>query len=196
MSNAKPAALATFSTSSCGTLATDPVGDDNYDPEGQAAVAQPGQNPQLDLTGVAMQLSPDGQTLRIIVSVANMTTTIPTPGVENDYNVVWAYNGTTYFAQLAVEPGGVVNAYDGQLVRASLENRYQQLDVVNGSIATGPNGTAEIDVPLADIGNPPLGAILPFPTSQSYVRLGVLAGSLQPVDATNAGLSYLFAGGC
>jgi subtilase family serine protease len=196
VSNAKPAPLATFSTSSCGTLATDAVGDDNYDPEGQAAVAQPGQNPQLDLTGVTMKLSPDGQTLRIIVSVANMTTTIPTPGVENDYNVVWAYNGTTYFAQLAVEPGGVVNAYDGQLVRVSLENRYQQLDVVNGSIATGPNGTAEIDVPLADIGNPPLGAILPFPTAQSYVRLGVLAGSLQPVDATNAGLSYLFAGGC
>jgi subtilase family serine protease len=192
VSAAKPAALATFSTTSCSTLTTDPAGDDNYDLEGQAAVAQPGQNPQLDITGLTMQLTPDGHTLRVIVSVANMTTTIPTPGVENDYNVVWAYNGTTYFTQLAVDPGGVVNAYDGQLVRVSLENRYQQLDVVSGSITPGPNGTAEVDVPLADIGNPPLGAVLPFPTAQSYVRLGALAGTLQPVDATGAGLSYLF----
>jgi len=196
VSSAKPAPLATFSTTSCGSIVTDPTGDDNYDPGGQAQVAQPGQNPQLDITGLRMQLTPDGQTLRIIVTVANMSTTIPTPGVENDYNVVWSYNGTTYFSQLAVEPGGVVNAYDGQLVRVTLENRYQQTDVVSGSITTGPNGTAEVDVPLADIGNPPLGAVLPFPTAQSYVRLGVLAGSLQPVDATNAGLSYLFAGGC
>ena len=87
--------------------------------------------------------------MRVIVSVANMSSTMPTPGVENDYNVVWAYNGTTYFTQLAVDPGGVVNAYDGRLVRVSLENRYQQLDVVSGSITPGPNGTAEVDGPAS-----------------------------------------------
>ncbi|MHB8468228.1 MAG: S53 family peptidase [Gaiellaceae bacterium] len=195
VSTAKPAPLATFSTTSCSNILTDATGDDNYDIEGQAAVAQPGQNPQLDITSLKMLLSPDGKTLRVITTVANMSSAIPTPGVENDYNVVWSYNGVTYFAQLAVEPGGVVNAYDGQLVHASLESRYQQLNVDNGSITLGPNGTAEVDVPLADVGSPPPGAVLPFPTAQTYVRAGVLAGSLQPVDATSAGLSYLV-GGC
>jgi hypothetical protein len=70
------------------------------------------------------------------------------------------------------------------------------LHVDTGSITPGPNGTAEMDVPLANIGNPPLGSMFEFPTTQSYVRLGILAAPLEPVDGTSAGISYLLAGDC
>ena len=44
-----------------------------------------------------------------------------------------------------------MQAYDGQLVHVSLENRYQQLHVDTGTITPGPNGTVEVDVPLANL---------------------------------------------
>ena len=187
--------VAQFQTTSCGTLFTDPAGDDVYIVEGQTLGAQ-GTDPQLDILSAQMLLSADGQTLRTIITLRNLSTTIPTGGVENDYNMVWSYNGVQYFTQLAVEPGGVVNAYDGQLIHLSLENRYQQFHVDTGKITLGPNGTVEVDVPLANVGSPPAGAVLVFPSAAAYVREGVLAGPLEPVDTGGPGISFLVAGGC
>src|SRR5204862_3564135 len=110
-------------TTSCGGLFTDNAGDDKYVVDGQALGAQ-GAQPQLDILGGQMSLSPDGQTLRTIITVRDLTTTVPTGGVENDYNFVWFLNGIEYFTQLAVEPGGVVNAYDGEVLHLSLETRF------------------------------------------------------------------------
>jgi hypothetical protein len=146
--NVAPAPVVTTPTTSCGQLFSDPANDDSYSVEGQS-LAAPGTSPQLDILGGQMLLSPDGQTLRTIITVRNLSTTIPTGGVENDYNFTWTFGGTTFFTQLAVEPGGVVNAYDGELLRLSLENRFQQLHVDAGTITPGPNGTVEVDVPLA-----------------------------------------------
>jgi pseudomonalisin len=175
---------------SSGTLFTDPAGDDVYAVEGQTLGAQ-GSDPQLDLVAGAMELSADGQTLRTIVTVRDLSTTIPTGGVENDYNLVWTFNGVQYFTQVAVGEGGAVTAYDGQVLHVSLETRYQQLHVDTATLTPGPNGTLEVDVPLANIGAPAAGQLLQQPSAQSYVREGVLAGPLEPVDSAGPNADFL-----
>jgi pseudomonalisin len=184
------AAQAAPQVSGCGILFTDVAGDDSYSVEGTSLAAQ-GTSPQLDILNGQMCLSPDGQTLRTILTVGNFDTTVPTGGVENDYNVVWQFNGTEYFTQLAVEQNGTVLAYDGQAVHASLETRFQQLHVDTGIVTPGPNGTVEVDVPLANIGSPPSGSVLATPSAQSYVREGVLAGTLEPVDSAGPNADFL-----
>ena len=102
--------------------------------------------------------------------------------------MVFTYDGTLYFTQLAVEPGGIVNAYDGQLVKVSLENKYLQEHVVTGKITLGPNGTAEVDAPIADFPGLASGQSLIRPSGATYVREGVTNGPLEPIDS--AGPTY------
>jgi hypothetical protein len=177
--------------SGCGTLFTDAAGDDNFAPEGVSLSGGPGTNPQLDILNGQMCLSPDGQTLRTILTVKNLTPTVPLGGTEADYNFVWQSNGTEYFTQLAIEEDGTVLAWDGQAIHASLETRFQQLHSDTGTITPGPNGTVEVDVPLANIGSPASGSVLATPSAQSYVREGVLAGSLQPADSASPYADFL-----
>jgi subtilase family serine protease len=191
---APPVPAVAAPTTTCGSLFTDAAGDDSLVVEGQTLGAQ-GADPQLDILGGQILLAPDGQTLRTIITVRNLTTDIPTGGTENDYNFVWFLNGVEYFTQLAVEPGGVVHAYDGQVLHVSLETRFQQLHVDKGVITPGPNGTVEVDVPLANIGSPALGQTLEKPSATAYVRVGVLAGSLQTVDSGGPNANYVL-GAC
>ncbi len=185
-----PAPVGATATTTCGSLFTDASGDDVYAIQGQTLAAQ-GTSPQLDILSSKLLLSADGQTLRSIITVKNLTTAIPTGGVENDYNLVFTIGGTQYFTQLAVEPGGAVQAYDGQLLHVSLENRYQQLHVDTGSITQGANGTVEVDVPLANLSGAVLGTQLQRPSAASYVREGVLAGTLEPVDSAGPVNDYV-----
>jgi len=179
------AAQPTPQVSGCGTLFTDGTGDDAY------LLSSQGANPQLDIVNGQMCLTPDGKTLRTILTINNLSATVPSGGVENDYNFVWSFNGTTYFTQLAVEQTGTVLAYDGQAVHASLETRFQQLHVDTGIVTPGPNGTVEVDVPIANIGTPASGSIFARPSAQSYVREGVAAGSLEPADSAGPSADFL-----
>jgi pseudomonalisin len=180
-------------TTSCTSLFTDASGDDKLIVENQTLGAQ-GAQPQLDILDGQMRLTPDGTTLRTILTVRNLTTDIPAPGTENDYNFVWSLNGVQYFTQLAVLPGGVVNAYDGEVLHVSLETRFQQLHVDKGVITPGPNGTVEVDVPVANVGALTAGQVLESPAATSYIRAGVLAGSLQTVDSGGPNANYVVAG--
>src|SRR5207248_10306334 len=67
---------------SCGSLFTDAAGDDSYVVEGQTLGAK-GADPQLDIVGAQLALSPDGQTLRTIVTLNNLSTAITSGGGEN-----------------------------------------------------------------------------------------------------------------
>ena len=138
-------------------------------------LAAQGTIPQLDILSAKLLLSADGQTLRSIITVRNLSTTIPTGGVENDYQLVWSYGGTQYFTQLAVEPGGVINAYDGELLRLSLENRYQQLHVDTGSITAGAERHRRRSTSRSRTcrASSP-GAALAAPSAATYVREGVV----------------------
>jgi len=193
--NVAPAPIVTTTTTSCGTLFSDPSGDDSYSLEGQSLGA-PGADPQLDILGGRMVLTPDGQTLRTILTINNLSTTIPVGGGENDYNFVWTFGGNQFFTQLAVEPGGVVNAFDGELVRVSLENKYLQEHVDTGKITLGPNGTVEVDVPLSNLPGVAIGSQLQQPNATAYVREGVNQGPLEPVDSAGPSSNYLAATGC
>jgi subtilase family serine protease len=180
--NTQAAPIVTSPSTTCGTLFTDPAGDDSYSLEGQS-LAAPGTSPQLDVLGGRIVLSPDGQTLRTILTIDNLSTTIPTGGGENDYQMVFTFGGNQYFTQLAVEPGGVVNAFDGELVRVSLENKYLQEHVDTGKLVLGPNGTVEVDAPLSDFPGVTAGSTLLRPNAATYVREGVNQGPLEPVDS-------------
>jgi hypothetical protein len=97
--------------------------------------------------------------------------------------MVFTFGGSQYFTQLAVEPGGIVNAWDGELVRVSLENKYLQEHVATGTITLGPNGTAEVDAPLSDFTGVAAGSTLLRPSGATYVREGVNQGPLEPADS-------------
>ena len=180
----KPAAVVTSPSTTCGSLFTDPAGDDNY----SLVADSPGANPQLDILSGRAFLSADGQTLKTIISVNNLTTDIPAGGGENDYQMVFTFGGNQYFTQLAVEPGGVVLAWDGELVHVSLETKYLQEHSVPGTITPGPNGTAEVDAPISDFAGVAAGSTLLRPSGSTYVREGVDQGPLEPADS--AGPSY------
>ncbi len=180
--NTPAAPVVTTSSTTCGDLFTDASGDDSYALEGQSLTA-PGTSPQLDILKGRAFLSPDGQTLRTIITVSNMNTTIPTGGGENDYQMVFTFGGTQYFTQLAVEPTGTVLAWDGQLVHLSLENKYLQEHADTGTITLGPNGTAEVDAPISDFTGVASGSTLLRPSAATYVREGVNQGPLEPADS-------------
>jgi len=182
--NTKPAAIVTSPSTTCGSLFTDAAGDDNY----SLVQDSLGANPQLDIVSGRAFLSADGQTLKTIISVNNLTTDIPAGGGENDYQMVFTFGGTQYFTQLAVEPGGVVLAWDGSLVHVSLETKYLQEHSVPGTITLGPNGTAEVDAPISDFPGLTAGSTLLRPSGSTYVREGVDQGPLEPADS--AGPSY------
>lgn len=180
-----PAPIVTSPSTTCGSLFTDPAGDDNYS-FGLGAGA--GASPQLDILSGRAFLSADGQTLKTIITVNNLSSVIPTGGGENDYQLVFTYQGTQYFTQLAVEQDGTVLAWDGQLVKVSLENKYLQEHLVSGTITPGPDGTAEVDAPLSDFTGVTAGSTLLRPSAATYVREGVNQGPLEPADS--AGPTY------
>jgi pseudomonalisin len=175
--NTKPAAIVTSPSTTCGSFFTDAAGDDSY------LLASPGTLPQLDILSGRAFLSADGQTLKTIISVNNLSTVIPTGGGENDYQMVFTFGGNQYFTQLAVEQTGTVLAWDGELVKVSLENKYLQEHSVPGTITLGPNGTAEVDAPIADFPGLAAGATLLRPSASTYVREGVNQGPLEPADS-------------
>jgi pseudomonalisin len=183
--NTTPAPTVASPSTTCGSLFTDPAGDDNYS-FGLGAGA--GASPQLDILSGRAFLSADGQTLKTIITVNNLSSVIPTGGGENDYQLVFTYQGTQYFTQLAVEQSGTVLAWDGQLVKVSLENKYLQEHLVTGTITPGPNGTAEVDAPISDFTGVTAGSTLLRPSAATYVREGANQGPLEPADS--AGPTY------
>jgi subtilase family serine protease len=191
---AKPNPVVTTAATTCGNLFTDASGDDSYVVQGQV-LAAPGTLPQLDILSSRAFLSADGQTLKTVITVKNLSSTVPTPGGENDYQIVFTYNGTQYFTQLAVEQSGTVLAWDGHLVRVSLENKYLQEHAVTGTLTPGPNGTVEVDAPVADFPGIAKGQTLLRPSAATYVREGVNQGPLEPIDSAGPSFNALL-GAC
>jgi hypothetical protein len=193
-----PPPATSYNLNACSpTFVDDPSADDQFSFEGHS-LAGPGSNPQLDVVSGSLAVTPDGKTLRAIVTLRNLSTSIPAPGGENDYRVVWNYGGTSYFGLATVEPGGSVLYLDGKAITAGPETRYEPLNVDSGSFTPGPNGTVEIDVPLANVGSPPTGAVLVAPTAEADVRFPGTAttGLLQTIDSDGPNLDYQIGQSC
>ena len=191
--NTTQAPVAATPTTSCGDLFADPSGDDVFVYQGQSFGAQ-GAQPQLDILSGKALLSPDGTTLRTIITVRNLSTVIPIGGGENTYNFIWTLNGNQFFTQLAVDPGGVVTAFDGEVIHLPVLTKFQQLHVDTAVLTQGPNGTIEVDVPLANIGSPALSQVLQGATATANVRMVLPAGGLfATVDSGGPSSDYVLA---
>jgi len=153
----------------CGTAFTSPTGNAT-DP------VTNGQDPQLDLTGGSLNLSADGSTLHAVLSVADLTATVPGIGMAADWFMFWTSNGTTWFAQARVDRSGGVSYEDGRV--RSGAGPAPKTNVDQGRFVPGSPGTIEIDVPVAHVGSPAVGTRLQYPYGMSSLQLATLAPTI------------------
>jgi hypothetical protein len=67
--------------------------------------------------------------------------------------------------------------------------------VDTGVLTLGPNGTVEVDVPLANIGSPTVGQVLQGPTATANVRMVLPVGGLfATIDSAGPTSDYVLAG--
>ncbi|HET6811767.1 MAG TPA: S53 family peptidase [Acidimicrobiales bacterium] len=148
-------------------------------------------DPQLSL--LAGNLAVSGSNLVATLTVANLSTQVPSGATGMAWYSTWTLNGTTYFAQAEVGPTGVPDFADGTVSG----NQYSAVNSDTGTLTPGPNGTVQIVVPLANVGNPPTGSILSAPAGKTYTEEGtpptsVLGsnGLLEQVDSGGPGCSF------
>lgn len=128
----------------------------------------------LDIVSASFA-SPNPTTLRVTLTIKNLQSVPPPTNLGGAlWAVFWNYNGTTYYAR-AENKGAAFTFDDGTYT----SNFNAVNSAVAGTTTLGPNGTFVIDVPLADVGNPPAGATLTFPFAETH-------GSLQAVYWTAA----------
>jgi subtilase family serine protease len=128
----------------------------------------------LDIVSASFA-SPNASTLRVTMTIKNLQAVPPPVNLAGAYWIVyWNYNGTTYYAR-AQNTGAAFTFDDGTYT----SNFNAVNSAVTGTTTLGPNGTFVIDVPLADVGNPPAGATLTFPFAETH-------GTLQAVYWTAA----------
>jgi pseudomonalisin len=112
----------------------------------------------LDIASANLSLS--GTTL-----VAQIHGPALAPGIDpagtngTDYYLLWTYAGTTYYGMAYVDPTGTQVFYDdGNTNDSSLTPPTSSN--ITGSFASD---TLTLDIPLADVGNPPAGSVLSYP---------------------------------
>ena len=70
----------------CGALFTDPSGDDVQDADLVPIPGTDGQNPQLDIVRGDLSVSSDGSMVTTTLTIANLSTDLPTGGQSNEYS--------------------------------------------------------------------------------------------------------------
>ncbi|HEY8300964.1 MAG TPA: S53 family peptidase [Jatrophihabitans sp.] len=174
----------------CTPLFTDAAGDDSY-PLGTSS----GGNPQLDVLAGTIDTSPDGKTLRVLTTIKNLSTSAASPaGGGNEYYSLWTYKGTTYFADAEVDATGAVTYHDGTVAGS----QYTTAHTVTGHFGSGRNGVVEVDVPVADVGSPPVGAHLTAPGAQTKVLVGTAqtGGLIEAADSAGPKYDYVVGQSC
>jgi hypothetical protein len=186
----QPPAGSTTRPGACTPLFTDAAGDDSY-PLGTSS----GGNPQLDVLAGNMGISSDHKTLRVFTTIKNLSTSGATPlGGGNEYYFLWTYNATTYFADAEVDATGAVTYHDGTVAGTQYTTAHDD----TGHFGSGPNGVVEVDVPLADVGSPAVGAHLTGPGAQTKVLVGTAqtGGLLEAADSGGPKYDYVVGENC
>ena len=180
----------------CTPLFTDAAGDDAY-----LLGSNAGGNPQLDIRSGILSASGSRLTLKAFLTMADLSTdpASAAPGVPggtaNEYYLLWSYNSTTYFANAEVDTTtGTVSYSDGTVSG----NQYTTAHTDTGQFTAGPNGVIEIDIPIANVGSPPLMSRFTGPGAQTKVLEGTTAtgGSLQSADSAGPQYDYTWAARC
>ena len=87
-----------------------------------------------------------------------------------------------------------MTAFDGEVIHLPVLTKFQQLHVDTAVLTQGPNGTIEVDVPLANIGSPALSQVLQGATATANVRMVLPAGGLfATVDSGGPTSDYVLA---
>jgi pseudomonalisin len=152
-------------------------------------------DPQLSLIHGAMSVSADGTSLRLLLSVSDLSETVPTGAAADEWYGLWSYNGTEYFgnAQLTDVPGATPTFDDGTVTDTGGENSYNTVNTDDtGLLTLGTNGVVEIDVPLANVGSPADGTVLASPTGETDIEIGAPGGGglLEKVDSGGPTCNY------
>ncbi len=149
-------------------------------------------DPQLTLLKGNIVLS--GSTLRVLLTIDNLSETVPTGAAADEWYMLWTYGATTYFANAQVTSPNISGpAYgDGTVTVTGTEHSYNNVNTDTGSFTPGHNGVVEIDVPVANVGNPASGAILQGPSGETDIEVGVPAvgGFLEKVDTGGPNCDY------
>jgi pseudomonalisin len=133
------------------------------------------QDPPLDLLRGELSLSPDGKTLRAVLTVANMDGSVPSVGAADHWFMFWTYSGTTYFAHARLDRLGGVTYADGVSDARGAGDAHTD---DTGRLTRGAPGSVEIDVPLAHVGSPPQGSRLTYPLGETALEVGVLPATI------------------
>jgi pseudomonalisin len=143
-------------------------------------------DPQLTLLEGNMAPGPNG-TLAVTLTVENLSDSVPPGATGADWYMTWTYGGTEYFAQAQIGPVPTLAPTfdDGTVQKVGTSSQYNAAHTDTGKFVTGKDGTIEIDVPLANIGNPASGAVLNQPAGVTYIEVGV------PPNPTGAGVASL-----
>jgi subtilase family serine protease len=151
-------------------------------------------DPQLSLLQGGMSLSIDGTKLRALLTVTNLQEAVPLGAGAAEWYAIWAYGGTTYFAnaELSAVPGSTPTFADGTITQTGSSKQFNNANSNDtGNFTLGPNGVVEIDVPLANIGKPPLNADFGNPAGQTNILVGAAGtGSLPTVDTGGPKCDY------
>ena len=164
----------------CFPVWVDPPNDDNYpfDPRG------PGMNKQLDLLQGDLIASPDGKTLKVKLTINDLSTATAPGSTANEYYLAWSYNKVTYFGNAEVDITGAATYHDGTVDATGPSQVFNNANTDTGSFTPGRRGVVEIDVPRANVGSPPTGAVLTSPHGLTAALVGepTVGGSLPTVD--------------
>jgi hypothetical protein len=155
------------------------------------------EDPQLSLLKGDITLSPDGKTLNVKLKVTNLQNTVPTGAAADEWYMLWTYNGTTYFANAeltatAALAGTGPTFNDGTVTLTGNTHTYNPVNTDTGTFTTGPNGVVQINVPVANVGNPGSGATLTGPSGETDIEVGGpgVGGLLEKVDTGGPSCDY------
>jgi hypothetical protein len=109
--------------------------------------------------------SPNATTLQVTLAVHNLSAPPPpTNFISGIWAVYWTYNATEYYAK--AESTGTGSAATWSFADGIYSaNAFQAGKTITGAATPGPytggaSGTLVMNVPLADVGNPPAGSSL------------------------------------
>jgi subtilase family serine protease len=125
-------------------------------------------------------------TLRVTLKLKSLEAPPPPANLVSAYwSVYWTYNGTLYYVQATSNgaAGVAVFSYsDG-----TYTTTFNPGHTISGAASVGPSGSFVMDVPLADVGNPPAGAALVTPFADTHGSFTVDGAGLYYTAAADRG---------
>jgi hypothetical protein len=156
----------------CKPLFADPTVDDQLNAVVAPVPGTQGQNPQLDITAGDMRMSADGSTISTILTMNDLSNTLPAGGQANEYYFYWSYGGKVYYSHAHVTSSAVTyedgeNTATGRVPRSGAP-------ADTGSFNPGKGGTIVVNVPVSVVGNPHRGALIQNANAETREQEGVL----------------------